>query len=164
MRLESVNMFKWLCLLFVLNVLFESIYLYIKSVNSVKIIDVPRKWTMLCFIPTMFMFGIWIRSLYGDLGTFPFTATLFMVQLMIALIYGVTIIVLYYKVILKLVVRRKIKPKYRIYDMVRVKHIDIPLVIFRVKRRYEKFKFCYILDNGIIVPEDLIIEVIDEQE
>ncbi len=122
-------MFKWLCLLFVLNVLFESIYLYIKSVNSVKIIDVPRKWTMLCFIPTMFMFGMWIRTLYGNLETFPFTATLFMVQLMIALIYGVTIIVLYYKVILKLVMRRKFKPKYRIYDMVRVEHIDIPLVI-----------------------------------
>ena len=157
-------MFKWLCLLFVLNVLFESIYLYIKSVNSVQMIGVPRKWTMLCFIPTMFMFGIWIKTLYGDLGTFPFTATLFMAQVIIALIYGVTIIVLYYKVILKLVNRGKIKPKYRIYDMVRVKHIDIPLVIFRVKRRYEKFKFCYILDNGIIVPEDLIIEVIDEQE
>ena len=139
-------MFKWLCLLFVLNVLFESIYLYIKSVNSLKIIDVPRKWT-----------------LYGDLETFPYTATLFMVQLIIALIYGITIIVLYNMVILKLVMIRKIKPKYRIYDMVRVEHIDIPLVIFRVKRRYGKFKFCYILDNGIIVPEDLILEVIDEQ-
>ena len=117
---------------------------------------------MYCFIPTMFMFGIWIKTLYGDLGTFPFTATLFMVQLIIALIYGITIIVLYNMVILKLVMKRKIKPKYRIYDMVRVEHIDIPLVIFRVKRRYRKFKFCYILDNGIIVPEDLIIEVIDE--
>lgn len=161
--MEGVSMFKWLCLLFVLNVLFESIYLYIKSVNSVQVIDVPRKWSMYCFIPTMFMFGIWIKTLYGDLGTFPFTATLFMVQLIIALIYGITIIVLYNMVILKLVMRRKFKPKYRIYDMVRVEHIDIPLVIFRVKRRYGKFKFYYILDNGIIVPEDLIIEVIDEQ-
>lgn len=161
--MEGVSMFKWLCLLFVLNVLFESIYLYIKSVNSVQVIDVPRKWSMYCFIPTMFMFGIWIKTLYGDLGTFPFTATLFMVQLIIALIYGITIIVLYNMVILKLVMRRKFKPKYRIYDMVRVEHIDIPLVIFRVKRRYGKFKFYYILDNGIIAPEDLIIEVIDEQ-
>ena len=156
-------MFKWLCLLFVLNVLFESIYLYIKSVNSLKIIDVPRKWSMYCFIPTMFMFGIWIRTLYGNLETFPYTATLFMVQLIITLIYGIAIIVLYNMVILKLVMRRKIKPKYKIYDMVRVEHIDIPLVIFRVKRRYGEFKFCYILDNGIIVPEDLIIEVIDGQ-
>lgn len=117
---------------------------------------------MYCFIPTMFMFGLWIKTLCGDLETFPFTATLFMVQLIIALIYAITIIVLYNMVILKLVMRRKNKPKYRIYDMVRVEHIDIPLVIFRVKRRYGKFKFCYILDNGIIVPEDLIIEVVDE--
>lgn len=164
MRLESVNMFKWLCLLFVLNVLFESIYLYIKSVNSVKIIDVPRKWTMLCFIPTMFMFGIWIRSLYGDLGTFPFTATLFMVQLMIALIYGVTIIVLYYKVILKLVVRRKNKPKYKVEDIVKCEHIDIPLTILAIKRGHNCRNFLYILEYGIVIPESLIIEVVDEQK
>lgn len=157
-------MFKWLCLLFVLNVLFESIYLYIKSVNSVKIIDVPRKWTMLCFIPTMFMFGIWIKTLYGDLGTFPFTATLFMAQLIIALIYGVTITILYYKVILKLVNRRKIKPKYKVEDIVKCKHIDVPLTILAIKKGFERRKILYILDNGIIVPEDLIIEVIDEQE
>ena len=162
MRLESVNMFKWLCLLFVLNVLFESIYLYIKSVNSVKIIDVPRKWTMLCFIPTMFMFGIWIRSLYGDLETFPYTATLFMVQLIIALIYGVTIIVLYYKVILKLVNREKIKPKYKVEDIVKCEHIDIPLTILAIKRSSNRRKILYILENGLVIPERLIIEVVDE--
>ena len=155
-------MFKWLCLLFVLNVLLESIYLYIKSVNSVKPIDVPRKWTMYCFIPTMCLFGIWIRTLYGNLETFPFTATLFMVQLMIALIYGVTIIVLYDMVILKLVVRRKNKPKYRVGDIVKCEHIDIPLTIIGIKRNYGNFRFFYISREGIIVPEDLIIEVVDE--
>ena len=164
MRMESVNMFKWLCLLFVLNVLFESIYLYIKSVNSVQVIDVPRKWTMLCFIPTMCLFGIWIKTLYGDLGTFPFTATLFMAQLIIALIYGVTIIVLYYKVILKLVMRRKIKPKYKVEDIVKCKHIDIPLTILAIKKGFERRKILYILEYGIVIPESLIIEVVDEQK
>ena len=157
-------MFKWLCLLFVLNVLFESIYLYIKSVNSVKPIDVPRKWTMLCFIPTMCLFGIWIRSLYGDLETFPYTATLFMVQLIIALIYGITIIVLYYKVILKLVVRRKNKPKYKVEDIVKCEHIDIPLTILAIKRSPNRRKILYILEYGIVIPESLIIEVVDEQK
>ena len=164
MRLESVNMFKWLCLLFVLNVLFESIYLYIKSVNNVKPIDVPRKWTMLCFIPTMCLFGIWIRTLYGNLETFPFTATLFMVQLIAALIYGVTIIVLYYNVILKLVNRGKNKPKYKVGAIVKCEHIDMPLAIIGIKKNNGGFRFFYILNNGIIVPEDSIVEVVDEQK
>ena len=164
MRLESANMFKWLCLLFVLNVLFESIYLYIKSVNSVKPIDVPRKWTMYCFIPTMCLFGIWIRTLYGNLETFPFTATLFMVQLMIALIYGVTILVLYYKVILKLVNRRKFKPKYKVGDIIKCEHIDIPLTILAIKRGHNCRKFLYILEYGIVIPGGLIIGVVDEQK
>lgn len=157
-------MFKWLCLLFVLNVLFESIYLYIKSVNSVKVIDVPRKWTMYCFIPTMFMFGIWIRTLYGNLETFPYTATLFMVQLIIALIYGVTIIVLYYKVILKLVNRRKIKPKYKVEDIARLKAGISPRRILHIKTRSDDFMVLYVLEDGIIVSEDLIIGVVDEQK
>lgn len=157
-------MFKWLCLLFVLNVLFESIYLYIKSVNSVKPIDVPRKWTMYCFIPTMCLFGIWIRTLYGNLETFPFTATLFMVQLMIALIYGVTILVLYYKVILKLVNRRKFKPKYKVGDIIKCEHIDIPLTILAIKRGHNCRKFLYILEYGIVIPGGLIIGVVDEQK
>ena len=164
MRLESVNMFKWICLLFVLNVLFESIYLYIKSVNSVEVIDVPRKWSMYCFIPTMFMFGIWIRTLYGNLETFPFTATLFMVQLIIALIYGVTIIVLYYKVILKLVNREKFKPKYKVGDIIKCEHIDIPLTILAIKRNPNRRKILYILEYGIVIPESLIIEVVNEQK
>lgn len=164
MRLESANMFKWLCLLFVLNVLFESIYLYIKSVNSVKPIDIPRKWSMYCFIPTMFMFGIWIRTLYGNLETFPFTATLFMVQLIIALIYGITIIVLYYKVILKLVNRGKFKPKYKVGDIVKCEHIDIPLTILAIKRGHNCRNFLYILEYGIVIPGSLIIEVVDEQK
>lgn len=156
-------MFKWLCLLFVLNVLFESIYLYIKSVNSIKTIDVPRKWSMCCFIPTMLVFGIWIKTLYGDLGTFPFTATLFMAQLIIALIYGITIIVLYNMVILKLVNREKIKPKYKVEDVVKCEHIDIPLTILAIKRSPNRRKILYILENGIVIPESLIMEVIDEQ-
>lgn len=156
-------MFKWLCLLFVLNVLFESIYLYIKSVNSIKTIDIPRKWSMCCFIPTMFVFGIWIKTLYGDLGTFPFTATLFMAQLIIALIYGITIIVLYNMVILKLVNREKIKPKYKVEDIVKCEHIDIPLTILAIKRSPNRRKILYILENGIVIPESLIMEVIDEQ-
>lgn len=164
MRLESANMFKWLCLLFVLNVLFESIYLYIKSVNSVKPIDVPRKWTMYCFIPTMCLFGIWIRTLYCNLETFPFTATLFMVQLMIALIYGVTILVLYYKVILKLVNRGKFKPKYKVGDIIKCEHIDIPLTILAIKRGHNCRKFLYILEYGIVIPGGLIIGVVDEQK
>ena len=164
MRLESANMFKWLCLLFVLNVLFESIYLYIKSVNSVKPIDVPRKWTMYCFIPTMCLFGIWIRTLYGNLETFPFTATLFMVQLMIALIYGVTILVLYYKVILKLVNRGKFKPKYKVGDIIKCEHIDIPLTILAIKRGHNCRKFLYILEYGIVIPGGLIMGVVDEQK
>lgn len=155
-------MFKWVCLAFVINVLFESIYLYIKSVNSISMIDVPRRWTMICFMPTMFLFGTWINTLYGDLETFPSTATLFMAELIIALIYGITILVLYYKVILKLVMRKRNKPKYRIYDMVKCEHIDIPLVIIGIKKNYENLRFFYILDNGIIVPEDLIIEVVNE--
>ena len=160
----SVNMFKWLCLLFVLNVLFESIYLYIKSVNSVQVIDVPRKWTMLCFIPTMCLFGIWIKTLYGDLGTFPFTATLFVAQLIIALIYGVTILVLYYKVILKLVNRGKFKPKYKVGDIIKCEHIDIPLTILAIKRGHNCRKFLYILEYGIVIPGSLIIEVVNEQK
>lgn len=164
MRLESVNMFKWLCLLFVLNVLFESIYLYIKSVNSVKPIDIPRKWTMYCFIPTMFMFGIWIRTLYGNLETFPFTATLFMVQLIIALIYGITIIVLYNKVILKLVVRRKIKPKYKVGDIVRYEGAVSPRRILHIITRSDAFIVFYVLEKSIVIPEDLIIEMVDEQD
>lgn len=156
-------MFKWLCLLFVLNVLFESIYLYIKSVNSIKTIDIPRKWSMYCFIPTMFVFGIWIKTLYGDLGIFPFTATLFMAQLIIALIYGITIIVLYNMVMLKLVNREKIKPKYKVEDIVKCEHIDIPLTILAIKRSPNRRKILYILENGIVIPESLIMEVIDEQ-
>ena len=157
-------MFKWLCLLFCANVLFESIYLYIKSVNSVKVIDVPRKWTMFCFIPTMCLFGIWIRTLYGNLETFPFTATLFMVQLIIALIYGVTIIVLYNKVILKFVVRRKIKPKYKVGDIVRCEGAVSPRRILHVITRSDAFIVFYVLEKNIVIPEDLIIEVVDEQD
>jgi hypothetical protein len=108
------------------------------------------------------MFGIWIRSLYGDLETFPYTATLFMVQLIIALIYGVTIIVLYYKVILKLVNREKIKPKYKVEDIVKCEHIDIPLTILAIKRSSNRRKILYILENGLVIPERLIIEVVDE--
>lgn len=155
-------MFKWLCLLFVLNVLFESIYLYVKSVNSVKMIDVPRKWTMCCFIPTMFLFGEWIKTLYGDLERFPFAATLFMAELIIALIYGVMIIILYNKVILKLVRRKKINVKYKIGDIVKCENITTPLQILHIKTRLNNFDVLYILEKGIVIPEDLIIEVVNE--
>lgn len=155
-------MFKWVCLAFAINVLFESIYLYIKSVNSISMIDVPRRWTMICFIPTMFLFGTWINTLYGDLGTFPSAATLFMAELIIALIYGITILVLFNKVILKLVNREKIKPKYKVEDIVKCEHIDIPLTILAIKRSPNRRKILYILENGIVIPESLIIEVIDE--
>ena len=119
---------------------------------------------MLCFTPTMFMFGIWIRTLYGNLETFPYTATLFMAQLIIALIYGVTIIVLYYKVILKLVNREKIKPKYKVGDIIKCEHIDIPLTILAIKRGHNCRKFLYILEYGIVIPGGLIIGVVDEQK
>ena len=155
-------MFKWICLAFTINVLLESIYLYVKSINSPTVIDVPRRWTMICFIPTMFLFGTWINTLYGDLERFPSTATLFMAELIIALIYGVMIIVLYNKVILKLVRRKKINVKYKVGDIVKCENITTPLQILHIKTRLNNFDVLYILEKGIVMPEDLIIEVVNE--
>jgi hypothetical protein len=125
-------------------------------------IDVPRRWTMACFIPTMFLFGEWIKTLYTSLGAFPFAATLFIAEVIIALIYGVTILVLYNKVILKLVRRKKINVKYKVGDIVKCENMTTPLQILHIKTRLNNFDVLYILEKGIVMPEDLIIEVVNE--
>ena len=65
--------------------------------------------------------------------------------------------------ILKLVNRGKNKPKYKVGDIVKCEHIGIPLAIIGIKKNNGGFRFFYILNNGIIVPEDSIVEVVDEQ-